>query len=110
MSKASELRLIRGQRSADAAINYHHRSGDSEGSGGSMLDFYAQEESAEEAYLEEQEESAREVFSRAFRLYLKKTLTGKERKFLSRVLSGKEKPQEVGRALGVKWFEYNIIS
>ena len=106
MSKASELRLIRGQRSADAAINYHHRSGDSEGSGGSMLDFYAQEESAEEAYLEEQEESAREVFSRAFRLYLKKTLTGKERKFLSRVLSGKEKPQEVGRALGVKWFEY----
>lgn len=53
MSKASELRLIRGQRSADAAINYHHRSGDSEGSGGSMLDFYAQEESAEEAYLEE---------------------------------------------------------
>lgn len=106
MSKASELRLIRGQRSADAAINYRHRSGDSEGSGGSMLDFYAQEESAEEAYIEEQEESAREVFSRAFRLYLKKTLTGKERKFLSRVLSGKEKPQEVGRALGVKWFEY----
>ena len=106
MSKASELRLIRGQRSADAAINYHHRSGDSEGSGGSMLDFYAQEESAEETYFEEQEESAREVFSRAFRLYLKKTLTGKERKFLSRVLSGKEKPQEVGRALGVKWFEY----
>ena len=106
MSKASELRLIRGQRSTDAAINYRHRSGDSEGSGGSMLDFYAQEESAEEAYLEEQEESAREVFSRAFRLYLKKTLTGKERKFLSRVLSGKEKPQEVGRALGVKWFEY----
>lgn len=33
-------------------------------------------------------------------------MTGKERKFLSRVLSGKEKPQEVGRALGVKWFEY----
>ena len=63
MSKASELRLIRGQRSADAAINYHHRSGDSEGSGGSMLDFYAQEESAEEAYLEEQEESAGGVFA-----------------------------------------------
>ena len=106
MSKASELRLIRGQRSADAPINYRHRSGDSEGSGGSMLDYYAQEESAEEAYLEEQEESAREVFSRAFKLYLKKTLTGKERKFLSRVLSGKDKPQEVGREMGVKWFEY----
>lgn len=106
MSKASELRLIRGQRSADASITYHHRSGESEGNGGSMLDFYAQEESAEEAYFEEQEEGAREVFSRAFRLYLKKTLTGKERKFLSRVLSGREKPQEVGRALGVKWFEY----
>lgn len=106
MSKASELRLIRGQRSADAPISYHHRSGDSEGSGGSMLDYYAQEESAEAAYLEEEDESAREVFSRAFKLYLKKTLTGKERKFLSRVLSGKEKPQDVGRALGVKWFEY----
>ena len=106
MSKASELRLIRGQRSADAPINYHHRSGDSEGSGGSMLDYYAQEESAEAAYLEEEDESAREVFSRAFKLYLKKTLTGKERQFLSRVLSGKEKPQDVGRALGVKWFEY----
>lgn len=106
MSKASELRLIRGQRSADAPISYHHRSGDSEGSGGSMLDYYAQEESAEAAYLEEEDESAREVFSRAFKLYLKKTLTGKERQFLSRVLSGKEKPQDVGRALGVKWFEY----
>ena len=106
MSKASELRLLQNQRSADAPINYHHRSGDSEGSGGSMLDYYVQEESAEAAYLEEQDESAREVFSRAFKLYLKKTLTGKERKFLSRVLSGKEKPQDVGRALGVKWFEY----
>lgn len=39
MSKASELRLIRGQRSADAAINYHHRSGDSEGSGGEYAGF-----------------------------------------------------------------------
>ena len=106
MSKASELRLIRGQRSADAPINYHHRSGDLESSGGSMLDYYAQEESAEDSYFEEQEDSAREIFSRAFKLYLKKTLTGKERKFLSRVLSGAEKPQEVGREMGVKWFEY----
>ena len=106
MSKASELRLIRGQRSADAPINYHHRSGDLESSGGSMLDYYAQEESAEDSYFEEQEDSAREVFSRAFKLYLKKTLTGKERRFLSRVLSGAEKPQEVGREMGVKWFEY----
>lgn len=106
MSKTSELRLIRGQRSADAPINYHHRSGDLESSGGSMLDYYAQEESAEDSYFEEQEDSAREVFSRAFKLYLKKTLTGKERRFLSRVLSGAEKPQEVGREMGVKWFEY----
>lgn len=106
MSKASELRLIRGQRSADAPINYHHRSGDLESSGGSMLDYYAQEESAEDSYFEEQEDSAREVFSRAFKLYLKKTLTGKERKFLSRVLTGTEKPQDVGREMGVKWFEY----
>ncbi len=106
MSKTSELRLIRGQRSADAPINYHHRSGDLESSGGSMLDYYAQEESAEDSYFEEQEDSAREIFSRAFKLYLKKTLTGKERKFLSRVLSGAEKPQDVGREMGVKWFEY----
>lgn len=106
MSKTSELRLIRGQRSADAPINYHHRSGDLESSSGSMLDYYAQEESAEDSYFEEQEDSAREIFSRAFKLYLKKTLTGKERKFLSRVLSGAEKPQEVGREMGVKWFEY----
>ena len=92
MSKASELRLIRGQRSADAAINYHHRSGDSEGSGGNMLDRYAQSESAEEEYFEGEEERAREVFARAFRLYLKKTLTGKERKFLKGILAGKETP------------------
>lgn len=42
------------------------------GKRGEYAGFYAQEESAEEAYLEEQEESAREVFSRAFRLYLKR--------------------------------------
>ena len=105
MSKASELRLIRGQRSADAAINYHHRSGDSEGSGGNMLDRYAQSESAEEEYFEGEEERAREVFARAFRLYLKKTLTGKERKFLKGILAGKETPAAIGKALGVKWFE-----
>ena len=105
MSKASELRLIRGQRSADAAINYHHRSGDSEGSGGNMLDRYAQSESAEEEYFEGEEERAREVFARAFGLYLKKTLTGKERKFLKGILAGKETPAAIGKALGVKWFE-----
>ena len=105
MSKASELRLIRGQRSADAPINYRHRSGDSEGSAGNMLDRYAQTESAEEEYFESEEEGAREVFARAFRLYLKKTLTGKERKFLKGILAGKETPSAIGKALGVKWFE-----
>ena len=106
MSKSGELKMLKYGCSIDAPINYYHRSGDSEGSGGNMLDLYAQEASAEEAYLEEREESAREVFARAFKLYLKKMLTGKERKFLSRILSGLEKPQEVGRSMGVKWFEY----
>lgn len=105
MSKSTELRLLRGQRSIDVPINYHHRSGDSEGSGGNMLDRYAQSESAEEEYFEGEEERAREVFARAFRLYLKKTLTGKERKFLKGILAGKETPAAIGKALGVKWFE-----
>ena len=86
-------------------LNYHHRSGDSEGSAGNMLDRYAQSESAEEEYFEVEEEGAREVFARAFRLYLKKTLTGKERKFLKGILAGKETPAAIGKALGVKWFE-----
>ena len=105
MSKATELRLLQNQRSIDAPINYHHRSGDSEGSAGNMLDRYAQTESAEEEYFESEEEGAREVFARAFRLYLKKTLTGKERKFLKGILAGKETPSAIGKALGVKWFE-----
>ena len=62
MSKTSELRLIRGQRSADAPINYHHRSGDLESSGGSMLDYYAQEESAEEAYLKNRKKARGRCF------------------------------------------------
>lgn len=105
MSKATELRLLQNQRSIDAPINYHHRSGDSEGSAGNMLDRYAQTENAEEEYFESEEEGAREVFARAFRLYLKKTLTGKERKFLKGILAGKETPSAIGKALGVKWFE-----
>lgn len=105
MSKSSELRLLQGQRSIDAPVRFHNRSGDSE-EAGSILDYYAQSESAEEEYFETEDEGARGVFVKAFQLYLRKTLTGKERKFLRRVLSGKEKPQEVGRALGVKWFEY----
>ena len=105
MSKATELRLLQNQRSIDAGIDYHHRSGDSEGSAGNRLDRYAQSESAEEEYFESEEEGAREVFARAFRLYLKKTLTGKERKFLKGILAGKETPSAIGKALGVKWFE-----
>ncbi len=105
MSKATELRLLQNQRSIDAGIDYHHRSGDSEGSAGNMLDRYAQSESAEEEYFEGEEEGAREVFARAFGLYLKKTLTGKERKFLKGILAGKETPAAIGKALGVKWFE-----
>lgn len=105
MSKATELRLLQNQRSIDAGIDYHHRSGDSEGSVGNMLDRYAWSESAEEEYFEVEEEGAREVFARAFGLYLKKTLTGKERKFLKGILAGKETPAAIGKALGVKWFE-----
>ncbi len=41
MSKATELRLLQNQHSIDAGIDYHHRSGDSEGSVGNMLDRYA---------------------------------------------------------------------
>ncbi len=105
MGKREELRLLRSQTSADAPINYHHRTGDSEGSAGSMLDVYAQVQSVEYDLLEEEDREAQGVFVRAFKLYLKQTLTGKERKFLNAVMSGKGKPHEIGRALKINWFD-----
>lgn len=106
MSKASELRVLRYGRSVDAPINYHHRTGDSEGSAGSMLDFYAQTESAEEIFLQEEDEQAREKFVKGFKGYLRKVFSKTEREFLRRLMSGREQPREVARALGVDWFKY----
>ena len=106
MSKASELRVLRYGRSVDAPINYHHRTGDSEGSGGTMLDFYAQTESAEEYYLEGEDELAKAKFLKGFQGYLRKVFSKQEREFLRRLMGGKEKPHEVGRAMGVDWFKY----
>ena len=106
MSKATELRLLRYGRSIDAPVNYRHRTGDSEGSAGSMLDFYAQEDSAEDVYFDGEDEHAKARFLKGFKGYLRKVFNRSEREFLSRLMSGREKPHEVGRALGVDWFKY----
>ncbi len=105
MGKREELRLLRNSTSADAPINYHHRTGDSEGNGGSMLDLYTQVQSVEEDILEEEDKAAQGVFIRAFKLFLRQTLTGRERKFLNAVMSGKGKPHEIGRAMKINWFD-----
>ena len=106
MSKSTELRLLRGSRSVDAPMNYRHRTGDSEGTGGSMLDMYAQVESAEEVIFEGEDELAKIQFLKGFKGYLQKVFNRQEREFLKRLMSGNEKPHEVGRALGVDWFKY----
>ncbi len=105
MGKREELRLLRNSTSADAPVNYHHRTGDSEGSGGSMLDLYTQVQSVEDDLLDEEDKAAQGVFIRAFKLFLRQTLTGKERKFLNAVMSGKGKPHEIGRAMKINWFD-----
>lgn len=102
MSKADELRILRGARSIDAPKQYHHRTGDSEGDGGSMLDRYIQ---VEESYFEDEEEAAKAAFLKGFQGYLEKVFEGKERIFLRRLMKGQGKPHEIGRALGVDWFE-----
>ena len=106
MSKSSELKTILYGRSIDAPINYHHRTGDIEGSGGNMLDLYAQEDSAEDVYFDGEDERAKVCFLKGFKGYLRKVYNRTEREFLSRLMSGREKPHEVGRALGVDWFKY----
>lgn len=106
MSKSTELRLLRGSRSVDAPMNYRHRTCDSEGTGGSMLDMYAQVESAEEVIFEGEDELAKIQFLKGFKGYLQKVFNRQEREFLKRLMSGNEKPHEVGRALGVDWFKY----
>lgn len=106
MSKASELRVLRYGRSVDAPINYHHRTGDGEDVAACEIDFYAQTESAEEIFLQEEDEQAREKFVKGFKKYLKFVYTAKEREFLARVLSGKESPYKIGKSLGVEHFEF----
>lgn len=106
MSKATELRAITYGRSIDAPINYHHRTGEVEGEGGSRLDLYAQTESVEETIIRGEDDLAQSKFLKGFRKYLRKVFSREERAFLARLLSGKEKPHEIGRALGVDWFKY----
>ena len=106
MSKLSELRVIQYGRSVDAPIQYHHRSGDEDGSGGNMLDLYEQEESAEDVYFGNADEHAREIFVKGFKVYLKKVFTAQERQFLQGLLAGKESPYKIGRALGVEYFSF----
>ncbi len=106
MSKSGELRMLKYGRRIDAPINYHHRTGDSEGSAGSMLDFYAQAESAEEIYFGNEDELARERFVKGFKIYLKKVFTAQEREFLQRLLAGKESAYKIGKSLGVEHFAF----
>lgn len=106
MSKNGELKIMRYGRSIDAPINYRHRTGDSDGNGGNMLDLYAQAESAEEVYFGNADEYAREMFLKGFRAYMKKVFTVQEREFLKRLLSGKESAYKVGQALGVEHFAF----
>lgn len=106
MSKSGELRILRYGYSVDAPINYHHRTGDSEGDGGSMLDLYVQEKSVEEVLFEADDETAKAVFLKGFSGYLRKVFSKTEREFLKRLMSGNEKLQDVGRAMGVDWFKY----
>ena len=106
MSKSGELRILQYGRSIDAPINYHHRTGDVDGSGGNVLDLYAQEESAEDVYFGNADEHAREMFVKGFKVYLKKVFTAQERQFLQGLLAGKESPYKIGRALGVEHFSF----
>ncbi|MBQ8322817.1 MAG: hypothetical protein IJX91_02500 [Clostridia bacterium] len=106
MSKSGELRILRYGYSVDAPINYRHRTGDSEGDGGSMLDLYVQEKGVEEVLFEADDETAKAVFLKGFSGYLRKVFSKTEREFLKRLMSGNEKLQDVGRAMGVDWFKY----
>lgn len=106
MSKSGELRILRYGRSIDAPINYRHRTGDVDESGGNILDLYAQEESAEDVYFGNADEHAREMFVKGFKAYLKKVFTEQERQFLQSLLAGKESPYKIGRGLGVEHFSF----
>lgn len=106
MSKASELRALKYGRSVDAPINFRHRTGDSEGESGNMLDLYAQEKSVEDVIFESEDDLAKARFLKGFSGYLCKVFSKTEREFLRRLMSGQEKLQDVGRAMGVDWFKY----
>jgi len=105
MSKSSELRMMQYGLRIDAPVNFHHRTGDSD-EGGSMLDFYARSESAEEIYFGNADELARERFVKGFQVYLKKVFSAQEREFLKRLLAGKESAYKIGRSLGVEHFSF----
>ena len=105
MSKSSELRMMKYGLRIDAPVNFHHRTGDSD-EGGSMLDFYARSESAEEIYFGNADELARERFVKGFQVYLKKVFSAQEREFLKRLLAGKESAYKIGRSLGVEHFAF----
>lgn len=105
MSKSSELRMMKYGLRIDAPVNFHHRTGDSD-EGGSMLDFYARSESAEEIYFGNADELAREKFIKGFQVYLKKVFSAQEREFLKRLLAGKESAYKIGRSLGVEHFAF----
>lgn len=106
MSKQSELIALKRSFSADKTISYHHRSGDEEGSGASVLDYYAHAESVEDTIFGEVDELAKQAFITGVKGYLRKVFPKEERAFLSRLMSGRETPQEVGRALGVDWWKH----
>ena len=102
MSKKDELQILRRQRSVDAPVNVHQRTGGSEAIG-SMLDLYVQVSSAEDTYLGNLDEYAREKFQKGFDFYLKKVFTDQEREFLSHVLAGGENVYTVAGLLRVKY-------
>lgn len=105
MSKNGELRLMRYGLSVDAPMNFNHRTGESS-TAGLMIDRYAQVESVEDTYFGEQDEYAKQRYLKGFRVYMRKVFTEEENEFLQRVLFGQESAYEVGRAFGVKHFDF----
>lgn len=106
MSKEMELRILSGCRSIDAPVNFHHRTGDSEGSAGNMLDVYAQAESVEDVFFGEREERAKALFLKGVKTYLKNVFGRAERDFLRAVMDDKKTLQAIGKEMGVDWFTY----
>lgn len=105
MSKRDELRNLKYQRSADAPINIHGRTGESSDVG-SMLDLYAHSESPEEIIFARDDVKARERFQKGFDVYLERVFDEREREFLRELLHGERTAAKVGAAFGVNHFEF----